>query len=507
MRTLPGKSAYLVAAQVGVIAAVLISGGVWWSLSDHPEETSLPVEPRRRSVRAEPRIAYVGRRTCAECHPSQHETYLKTTHSRALDDVDPSAEPPDVEFVHEPSQRAYRVYRRDGELRHEERLAGDDGEGLRLADHPVKYVIGSGNHSRSYLVEADGFLVESPITWYARKDAWGMSPGYDRPQHAGFERPTDAGCLVCHVGRLENIGGSFHRIRIHEQAIGCENCHGPGAQHVALHRGGSESAATASQQFIVHPSRLSRDRTEAICAQCHLRGQATVYHAGYGVHSFQPGQLLAEVRTDYHLRESDGSMTVTGHVEQMRMSRCWQASDSLTCTTCHDPHSEPEPEERLAYFRQTCLECHAQDACGLHEAERLLQQPLDNCVACHMPQSPTDIPHFAFTHHRIGIHESRESTQNGPSIGTLVPLSDVDGLSPAARQRGLGLAYLELSDHHAGSQEAFNEYRRRAGTLLESTLDRTPDDGQVLAALARLYWDRDPGRAIELATASLRTRE
>ena len=51
--------------------------------------------------------------------------------------------------------------------------------------------IGSGHHSRSYIVEDDGFLVESPVTWYSSIEKWAMSPGYDRRFHMGFERMVD----------------------------------------------------------------------------------------------------------------------------------------------------------------------------------------------------------------------------------------------------------------------------------------------------------------------------
>ena len=47
--------------------------------------------------------------------------------------------------------------------------------------------------------------------------------------------------------------------------------------------------------------------------------------------------------------------------EHRSMRRCCgvrangRRGDRLTCTTCHDPHSAPEPAERVAYFRSKCL--------------------------------------------------------------------------------------------------------------------------------------------------------
>src|SRR5262249_19468199 len=156
---------------------------------------------------------------CAECHREQHRSYLLTAHSRALSDLDPAAEPPDGAFDDPASGRSYRVYRQGGRLRHEEILRTAEGQEGGRADVPVRYVIGSGHFTRSYLVEVDGFLHESPITWYASGGRWRTSPGYDSPQHWGFERPVDVGCVFCHAGRAEPAEGTSHRMVFHEKAI------------------------------------------------------------------------------------------------------------------------------------------------------------------------------------------------------------------------------------------------------------------------------------------------
>ena len=54
------------------------------------------------------------------------------------------------------------------------------GRTLTQIQAEVQYVIGSGRQAFSYLIEHDGFLFESPITWYAKDKRWGLSPGYAR---------------------------------------------------------------------------------------------------------------------------------------------------------------------------------------------------------------------------------------------------------------------------------------------------------------------------------------
>eukprot|EP00913_Durusdinium_trenchii_P028281 g26509.t1 len=215
------------------------------------------------------KVAYVGSQACLECHRDAHETYLKTAHSRALAPADPKTEPEGTTYFHEKSGRRYSVFEKDGVIRHRESIPDGDGE-LIINEYPVKYVIGSGHHSRSYLFEVDGFLNESPITWYARKQAWAMSPGYDRPDHQSFKRAASLGCVACHAGQVASIDKSLNRLRVHEQVIGCENCHGPGSLHVARRKkeASSDVAATGPAEIdhsIVNPAHLSRELRESVC--------------------------------------------------------------------------------------------------------------------------------------------------------------------------------------------------------------------------------------------------
>ncbi|MCS7045974.1 MAG: cytochrome c family protein, partial [Gemmataceae bacterium] len=94
---------------------------------------------------------YIGVAACAECHPGQYRSYLRTDHSRALGDVDPADEPPDQAFFHEASGRHYRSYRSGNQLRHEEVFRDADGTIVARADWPLRYRVGSGRFSRTYL--------------------------------------------------------------------------------------------------------------------------------------------------------------------------------------------------------------------------------------------------------------------------------------------------------------------------------------------------------------------
>jgi hypothetical protein len=143
---------------------------------------------------------YTGSEACTDCHKSRADTFRATGMGISLAMVDPVNEPPDAVFEHALSQRKFKVARKGGMLWHQEFLFADSAKETLLAEYPTKYVVGSGKHARTYLVEAEGFLVESPLTWYTMKKSWDMSPGYDRADHYGFERAVGESCLFCHAG-------------------------------------------------------------------------------------------------------------------------------------------------------------------------------------------------------------------------------------------------------------------------------------------------------------------
>jgi len=255
--------------------------------------------------------------------------------------------------------------------------------------------------------------------------------------------------------------------------------------------------------MIVNPGRLPRNRLEAICSVCHQSGTAGVLVRGRRETDFRPGMPLSDYRIDYHLDSAGEQMTVVGHMQQLRLSRCYQKSE-LTCLTCHDPHAREKPKDPVEYYRQKCLSCHESKGCTVPVADRRKKEPADNCTACHMPRGDTDIPHVAFTHHRIGMHSPRAPAPNPESVPELVPTEDVSHLSPLERRRNLGVAYFRLSKSETpGAAQYAAIYSERAQELLEGVYSAGLRDGTTVVALAECAWRRDPARAADYAREAL----
>lgn len=491
-----------------VLAAVLIGavvGTLVWLAppqippAEAPVAATLPAVRTSKFRNTETGTAFVGALACVACHADAHASYLATAHSQALAEIESEREPDGGEFFDPRSQKRYRIHREGDQIYHEESIHTADGGKLVLADFPVRYVIGSGRFSRSYLIDIDGFLYESPATWYAARPGWALSPGYEN-HNSGFQRPVELRCLLCHAGRVEPVDNSPQRVDLQALVIDCERCHGPGALHVAKwEREGAARIPGEIDETIVNPAHLERNLREDVCAQCHLHSAATVELPGRRLQDYRPGLLLADFAAHYGVQTPSEEMQVVGHMEQMRLSRCYQESETLTCTTCHHPHDKPSAEEKRTIYRAKCLSCHQEQACTAPASSRFADSIADNCVHCHMPTGDTEIPHFAFTHHRIGIHRPDDHGKTEPEPGELVPLGDDAWLPQPLRERNLGLAYLQYSDA-PGQGPIAAAYRQQALSLLERFERDHPGDSEVESSLSRLFWGQD-------ATATIRYAE
>ncbi|MGB7327237.1 MAG: multiheme c-type cytochrome, partial [Rubripirellula sp.] len=430
--------------------------------------------------------SFVGSHACRECHPKQFQTFGETTHAISLRSVGGARNvgPKSGGFFHEPSNRRFEVSVDNRQIVHREviNVAGDDA--MAVTEFPMAYEVGSGTHAHTYLFSLDGFLQESPLTWYRETDDWGMSPGYDQASHHSFTRKITTDCMFCHAGRIQRQVGNQAKFRVAEEAISCERCHGPGDAHAELH-GGSTAVSGDVADPIINPGKLSRELGEAICQQCHLQAVETVSAAGVDHWSFRPGERLETNRTDYRF-ENQTTTAIVGHVEQMHLSECYLQTETLTCISCHDPHHQVTASQRIDYYRNACLECHANRDCGVELAERM-ESHSNACADCHMPKNPTNVTHAALHNHRIGIYPDSPAGIDGPA--RLVPVIEpklIDRLERLRRQCVAVHKYIYGSeqDLDASDREAIRSQHEESTEALLKGLAGQPTDPATRLALA-----------------------
>lgn len=336
------------------------------------------------------------------------------------------------EMFHPPSGIKYKTSLRGGQAWLTYDRSGPPDRALH-GEQRLQYFIGSGSRGRTYLFEQDGLWFESPVNYYSKKQVWDMAPNYQSVHQLPLTLPVDSNCLHCHASE---VAGSELAARNRYQGapfraagVTCSSCHGDGTEHVARQGSGP----------IVNPDHLAPHLRDSVCLQCHLEGDAAVYRAGKSLSMYQPGESLNDLVVYFVNTERPGfGERATSQYEALLRSACKRATgDRLTCTSCHDPHGDPSPEQRVAFYRSKCLACHT----GAKMAEEHHPEQKD-CAECHMPtRKSRDISHEQLTDHDI---EKRPAKSEPLNQEAGVKLKPVGGWK--AEDRDLGLAYAQFAD-------------------------------------------------------------
>ncbi len=101
--------------------------------------------------------------------------------------------------------------------------------------------------------------------------------------------------------------------------------------------------------------------------------------------SYVPGQPLEKYLKPIPVDTTQQPEVHGNQVGLLKRSRCYLASPTMSCSTCHDVHA---PEQAAAAYSSRCLSCHQATACGM--AKTLGPKIAENCIDCHMPKQPTN---------------------------------------------------------------------------------------------------------------------
>ncbi|GAW91796.1 multiheme C-type cytochrome [Calderihabitans maritimus] len=232
----------------------------------------------------------------------------------------------------------------------------------------ISYVIGGYKWKARYM-DKDGYIITTTEDGPG-SNQYNMMVGSWSDYHAGEKLPYD--CGKCHTtgyseeGNQDGLPGIVGTWA--EPGIGCEACHGPGAEHVAA--GGDKS-------------KIKVDSSAALCGQCHIRGEKEKIPAkgGFIQHHEQYNELLASPHKNFD------------------------------CTTCHDPHKKAEFS-----ITQDCASCHS----DVNETftGSTMQKVGVTCVSCHMPAATKSAVKLGPYKGDVKTHLFRINTDPGASMFT-----------------------------------------------------------------------------------------
>jgi predicted CXXCH cytochrome family protein len=399
-----------------LLCAVLLAGaavsGMLSFAAQHGAQNAPPHRPAAAALAKINASGYIDPATCAECHQQIAQSFRTTGMGRSFANAGAASLAKifnGASVDNQPSRMHYVMLERDGKLYERRYTIGYRGQQTNLLDEQVDYVIGSGNHARTFLHRnSDGRLVELPVTWYSEKGGyWAMSPGYDRAGQEDFRRAIPGECMFCHNAYPRPMG-AFNRARLGPpafpkelpQGVDCQRCHGPGAAHVKAVLSGAGMAAIRSA--IVNPAHLSRDRQLEVCMQCHLETSSShmpdeIRRYDRALYSFRPGQPLGEYKIyfDPVANQKTDRFEIAHAAYRLRMSACFRNSQ-MTCLTCHDPHASYRGPGMQQHYISVCERCHKDVKHTVALAAGT------TCLSCHMPKRRTDdAVHVVMTDHFI----------------------------------------------------------------------------------------------------------
>jgi len=324
--------------------------------------------------------AYVGSETCVSCHPSEGEAWTGSDHQRALLAVTPDQFPGDrpATFEH------------PGGVDHMQagQFKGPDGEGR------VAFQIGV-DPLEQFLVDDNG-TYRVLDTSYVPGTGWlRLHPGIasdDALHWTANAFVANHQCLECHTtGYQKNYDDGAYKTEWAEIGVGCEACHGRGAEHVAWAKDGGEGDPLLRNTFperapfqlgdspIATSTRTGPSAEPNTCARCHSR-RSTLVDGSHAEDPLEDTHRTAVLRSDLYW--PDGAVLdevyVWGSFVQSKMHEA-----GVTCSDCHDPHSgavrAPADDPSAV-----CSTCHQP---ATYAAVEHTHHENVSCVDCHMPQT------------------------------------------------------------------------------------------------------------------------
>jgi len=346
---------------------------------------------------ARSREGFIGSAACAPCHQAQSDAFLGSHHAKALTK-------PDAEFAKARFDGAHFASKLGGSTT----FALQSGAGVvttpvpggKSATFPISYVSGVWPLEQYVVATERGKLQSLGVVWDSRSANEGGSkwfhvygsPGIAPGDTLFFSAPAQSWnnvCADCHstwVERRYDVATDSFDTRWAELSVGCEACHGPGADHVRGAKAGKATPFAAvlkpsepwTPSATGSPTPRTQDGVEVeVCAPCHSRRTPLKEHflaSDPFLDSFEP-DLLRPARY-YADGQVEGEVYEWGSFLQSRMYR-----SGVRCSDCHSPHSG----KLYARDNALCVRCHAPARFDVETHSHHSGAEAPRCIDCHMP--------------------------------------------------------------------------------------------------------------------------
>lgn len=320
-------------------------------------------------------LEFVGSDACQSCHSQEHRLWTTSDHHKALAFANDSTVLGNFNNVILEADGIRSRFFQERDTFFIETEAADGS----LQIFPIQYVIGHYPLQQYMVAFPGGRYQVTRQSWDSREGKWFHQYAGDNIAAGDFLHWTGNGqnwntmCASCHSTHLQknyDLPTDTYHTSYEEVTIGCESCHGPGSQHIAL--------ASLEEYPNEKYGQIEASVIVSSCMPCHARKtdlRAVPVQSTELLDNYIP-QIIS---TDFYF--GDGQVKeedyVYGSFVQSRMHR-----EGVQCLNCHNAHSGKLLQEGNAL----CLQCHepsyAEVTHHFHPADSEGAQ----CINCHMPE-------------------------------------------------------------------------------------------------------------------------
>jgi hypothetical protein len=257
-------------------------------------------------------------------------------------------------------------------------------DGVETTSVPIRWALGASSAmGQTYILEKDGQLFESRVSWFRELNGLGATLGGGNSLPANLNeavgrlmsRDDKVKCFGCHA--TDAVQGTQLTLDKMTAGVQCAHCHQSVPEHLAAVTGHNGRAAVPPG--LAGLQDMSAEQASNFCGQCH-RTWAEI--------AMQRNPSVANVRFQpYRLTES----------------KCYDPDDArISCLACHNPHTEAKAVP--VDYDAKCQACHG----GGKPTAKACRVAQTNCVTCHMPKIDLPGAHYKFSDHRIRIVKPNE---------------------------------------------------------------------------------------------------
>jgi hypothetical protein len=380
---------------------------------------------------------FAGTKACGNCHTPSHQDHVRDWSNSSMGQVLRKVPSPEDAFwlpilkstFPEAAERNTVIARFEVNAATVRLAIWNQG---KVHEYPVNFLIGLHEVVAFATIEQEsGRVYRLPVLWNhraqrletygsplpievakGRVQAFSLGTNPNGRLHQTILAPeVGSQCAPCHTTRLTELPFAMKGSYL-ELGVGCEACHGHGADHADARAKRTRDPGVLSFQTkrvtAGLPRQTIKPQFDTTCLNCHTHSMLwpTPMTAGKPV-NFRDEPFPFTPRLQRHSLEKFGRRTfgAAGELrnatfigEEFTRTKCF-LSGGVSCGSCHQVHSkESKPASGLlraqAVENKTCTTCHAKGKYESRDHTRHLASHANavygnptECVTCHMPKT------------------------------------------------------------------------------------------------------------------------